>query len=232
MTNSNTCSGANPGPEATAVEFPSPPDWNGSCVSRDPIPAGTFNAVSMAPFSATECAPVVDVPVPQAEPAWGKFARACGVDDYETCGSTGQRCSSTLTRGVDPGFLRCIMRSEMGADAECPASYPNSYVFYGKYDDSRACSPCQCSQSVESVCFGYTGSYQDANCEVILNLHWRDTDTWDCSMTLDGSKFPWQLQSMKAWLTVDQPGMCEAGGGTPSGKASPTDPQMFCCQPQ
>jgi len=218
--NSQACPGG-----GTETPFEAPGGWDGSCTA--PGMVTSLASVSMLPVTQQPCAPI-DQPVPQAYfDTWGQYARACAGEAITgVCGDPGMTCLPTA-EPPPPGFRQCIMYNR-DDDPQCPAEYPDKFVFYGDLTDTRDCTACECSQTEPSECVASLSIYEQPSCMGWILSTMVGSAAAGCHDMASPSV---QLGSMEAtWLT-NQPGACEASGGVPVGEAKPLDPRTFCCQP-
>lgn len=208
----------------TFTQFEAPATWDGSCTSPTVVPS--LGSVTVAPVSAQPCAPVP--PGPQQNQPWGSpwatFVRACGAEPMNgLCNDPGLLCMPTA-EPPPPGFRQCILYNRDG-DPACPADYPDKFIFYGGLEDTRACTPCTCTETAPSSCVGWLALYEDTDCGAPL----LSTMVGDAATCLDMAPSA-QLGSMEGSWMVNEPGSCAASGGVSIGEAKPLDPRTFCCQ--
>jgi hypothetical protein len=158
----------------------------------------------------------------------GVYALACAGEIFHGgCRDPGTTCVPTA-EPPPPGFRQCIAWRGEGEPA-CPGTYPEPFTFYAGLEDTRECTPCECSEAIASDCIAQFTIYGDPTCTALL----------DSSMMNLGGIAPCKdigmsgadLRSMNAMWIANEPGKCMASGGLPQGDATPTNPKTFCCQP-
>lgn len=124
------------------------------------------------------------------------------------------------------GFVLCL--SVAGQGYECPVDYPRAFVLFDTADDSRACSPCECSDPEGADCAALVSVFTDADCGSLLgSFPVSNAMEYSCHDVLPGTA----LGSKSAtWLT-DEPGTCTATGSQLIGQVQPSGPLTLCCQP-
>ncbi|MCC6556375.1 MAG: hypothetical protein IT372_25730 [Polyangiaceae bacterium] len=218
-----TCPGG-----GTQTKFEAPPFWTGACFSPPAVPVDLAASVTAQPVTEHPCQPV-GPPVPTSlDRTWSTFARACKGQVYDgRCRDPGMTCEPTA-EPPPPGFRHCIMYTRDG-DPTCPASYPEELTFYGGLDDTRACAPCECTQTAPSECVATITTYHGAKCAGFIFASFA-MDLGSSAACMDNGMSSAGLGSMSAIWLVNEPGECAASGGEASGEATPTDPRTFCCQ--
>jgi hypothetical protein len=113
-------------------------------------------------------------------------------------------------------------------ETQCPADYPERFDFFSALEDTRSCSPCECTETAPAQCEATFSSYQDQTCGQVLLSTVVDLGNTGCIPILSASA---ELGSMAAEWVANEPGTCIASGGEPVGAVVPIDPRIFCCQP-
>lgn len=212
----------------TFTPFEAPGGWDGSCASPTIVTSDLVDSVRIAPVEALPCEPALpSVPHDLGSSPWGKFARACGGEATpNACGDPGMMCLPTA-EPPPPGFQQCILYLR-DDDPQCPADYPEKFVFYGDLEDTRECTPCECTPTAPSDCLGWLSLYKDEGCtEPVLQTMSGPGE----AACVDLQAPSMQLAGMQAEWITNEPGSCVASGGVPSGEAKPLDQRTFCCQP-
>lgn len=231
VTASNLSVCPNDVPGSTLTPFPAPESWNGVCISPGTLDPNLVESITVGPTTERPCEPVANLPQKgNPGPGFDVAARACAGEAIpETCQDPGHTCLPTA-EPPPPGFRQCIMRIVPG-DAEgleCPSDFPEEYAFYAAIDDQRECTPCTCTQTAASACAARVSAYSDTACTSALFENVAiGMATSQCVDVMSG----FQLGSMEATWTVNQPGACEASGGEAIGEASLAELHVFCCQP-
>jgi hypothetical protein len=99
--------------------------------------------------------------------------------------------------------------------------------FYDGLDDTRACTPCTCTEVTPSECSALMSVYEDPDCGSLVGSLSIGMVSDQCMDVMGGMG----LESMKGEWLVNEPGTCEASGGEPVGEAIPTKQRTFCCGP-
>jgi hypothetical protein len=110
-------------------------------------------------------------------------------------------------------------------ELKCPTGWSDKMIFYGSFDDTRDCSPCECGAPVGSKCIAQVSVYSNNTCSGVPLLD-VTVDAAGCHNPMDGAA----LASKKA-TAVYTPGTCEPSGGEPTGSAVPANPITVCCVP-
>ena len=218
-----------PGEGAASINWDAPPAWEGGCFSDAPIASGLQCSGVPCVQSITIDAPQVEPckPIEQGaahfhDPVWDLMARECKINvDAAGCGP-GESCAP-----VPPeGFALCV--SVAGEGYECPPEYPDPFLVFDSVDNSRACSPCSCSDPAGASCSALVSLFTDGACGALLG-------SFPVSSAMDNACTDLPpgvgLGSKEAVFTVDKSGTCTASGGDASGELHPAGPVTFCCQP-
>ena len=221
--NSNLCQG----PEFTPLDAPT--SWTGDCtVASDVITSSQLRSVSIKPTTERPCEPTYPtVPHNTSPTQWDLFARACRGEAIDTvCNDPGKTCLPSA-EPPPPGFRQCIVYLGYG-EPQCPAEYPDQFEFYTDAEDSRECTPCECTQTAPAQCEVLFSTYEDAECgQVLLSIMMGSAPSPACHPISVQSA---ELASMSAEWVTNTPGSCAASGGKPVGEIKPIDPRTFCCQ--
>ena len=218
-----------PGEGAASINWDAPPAWEGGCFLDAPIASGLQCSGVPCVQSITIDAPQVEPckPIEQGaalfpDPVWDLMARECKINvDAAGCGP-GESCAP-----VPPeGFALCV--SVAGEGYECPPEYPDPFLVFDSVDNSRACSPCSCSDPAGASCSALVSLFTDGACGALLG-------SFPVSSAMDNACTDLPpgvgLGSKEAVFTVDKPGTCTASGGDASGELHPAGLVTFCCQP-
>lgn len=206
------------------IPFNAPDDWDGTCTSPSTIPPGQLGSVMLAPVTLLPCHPVDEVPT-SSSGTWSQLAYACAGEAIpNACSNPGETCMPTA-EPPPPGFRQCVVYNRDG-DPQCPATYPEKHVFYGGVDDTRNCTPCECTETVASNCSALVLGYEDTNCGTQITSG-MVADVPICNDVSPGVA----LGSISASWIDHEPGSCVASGGAPVGEVKPLDARAFCCQP-
>jgi hypothetical protein len=162
--------------------------------------------------------------VPQA--SWAILGKACG-DAFigGGCGA-GKVCQPKAA----PPFLSglCIFKT---GDNTCPAgsAFSEKHIFYENFLDTRGCTTCQCGAPTGGSCQAQITVHSDQVVNT-CNTQVGSFTAGSCS-NLSGNP---GIFGRKATITQPPSGSsCAplAGGGQPTGSATPTSPVTFCCIP-
>ena len=216
------------GAGGTETIFPAPASWSGACTAPGMVTANQLASITLAPVTERPCEPF-PAEVPQSfDPTWGIFARACrGHVSDGHCADPGTRCEPSA-EPPPPGFRQCILWEGDG-EPICPETYPEMHTFYGGLEDTRECTPCECTQTAASDCIALLSTYQDDSCTALLIASMMDLSAVDACNDIAMQSAG--LGSMDATWIANEPGTCVASGGVAQGEAMPLNPKTFCCQP-
>jgi len=215
------------GPLFTPIDAPSA--WSGACVAAGSvISSDDLRSLTIEPLTQRPCEPVPPDVAQDAGPiGWGLFARACRGEAIPTvCNDPGMTCLPSADP-PPPGFRQCIMYLRDG-ETECPVDYPERFDFFSSLEDTRSCTPCECTETAPAQCEALFSSYQDQTCGQVLLSTVVDVGDAGCHPIMSASA---ELGSMDAEWVTNEPGTCVANGGEPVGEVVPIDPRIFCCQP-
>ncbi|MCC6554598.1 MAG: hypothetical protein IT372_16585 [Polyangiaceae bacterium] len=217
-----TCPGG-----GTTAEYTMPASWDGGCTPIAPAPPAPLESLTIAPVTVRPCEPTgPEVPAggaPRFPPPL--MARACKGEVVDTvCNDPSLTCVPAA-KPPPPGFRQCVAWVRDG-EPTCPAEYPEPLTFYDDIQDTRSCSPCECTQIFASNCFAEVRFYQDSSCTTFAASENVDSDP-KCTSAIAGNT----LGSIQATMLVDDPGSCAASGGDQTGQVVRTGPTTFCCQP-
>ena len=217
--------------DGTQTPFDAPASWGGACTSPGSVTDPLLRSVTIEPVTERPCEPVPPQ-VPHGGSGfgspWGLGALACAGEIFHgECRDPGMTCVPT-TEPPPPGFRQCIAWRGEG-EPVCPGTYPEPFTFYSGLTDTRACTPCACTQLVASDCIALLSTYQDDGCMALLNANMMALGAVDvCSdIGMPGA----DLGSMDATWIANEPGACLASGGVAQGEVIPLNPKTFCCQP-
>lgn len=210
-----TCNVANPAGGSLSVGL--------SCAST---PLGTQAVKVAAPqISGGTCAADGGAPTtPQV--SW----KTTGVYACPAAKSSGTCAAGGVCASPPPsGVPLCV--TQPGVAASCPGAYPNGpSVFYTGADDTRGCSTCTCGPPSGGSCsiaspavdtYGIT----DIKC---VSPAASQLDAPNACAPLTGP----DAVMLIAVPTLVSAGACAvSGGGQPTGGATPTGAQSFCCAP-
>ncbi|MCC6556302.1 MAG: hypothetical protein IT372_25355 [Polyangiaceae bacterium] len=218
--------GCNLGGTTTAISTPE--YWAGGCAPVNPGPPDPFASLTIAPVTVRSCRPVEpEVPQIASRASWSTAAKACAGEAIpNVCGDNTLTC---LPSAEPPpsGFRQCVLYLRDG-DPECPATYPEKHTFYERVEDTRVCTPCECTETQPSTCVAQVSAYQSATCAAPL---FENVPVSDEPVCIDIGMPGLELGSVKAeWLT-NAPGACVPSGGALLGEVKPAMPSTFCCQP-
>jgi len=221
------------GPGFTPLDTPA--GWDGSCTAAPAVvTADDLRSVSIEAVTERPCAPVPpDVAHDTSPSGWSVLARACRGEAVDTvCNDPGMTCLPSA-EPPPPGFRQGIMSlvADDEESVQCPAEYPELHVFFGRLEDTRACTECTCTQTAPSVCSAWISLFQDEACSPgqLLSTTLVEPGMPACHPVQAASP---ELASLSATWATNQPGTCVASGGKAIGEAKPRSPRSFCCQPQ
>ncbi|MCC6558211.1 MAG: hypothetical protein IT372_35145 [Polyangiaceae bacterium] len=211
----------------TTTEYTMPATWAGGCIPLAPAPPAPLESLTIAPVAVRPCQPVgPEVPAggaPRFPPPL--IARACKGEVVDTvCNDPSLTCVPSA-KPPPPGFRQCVAWLRDG-EPVCPTEYPEPLTFYDDIQDTRSCSPCECTEVVPSNCLAKVTFYQDSSCT--NSAGYADASSVpQCKAPNPGST----LGSIEAEMLVDEPGSCVSSGGDQTGQVVRTRPTTFCCQP-
>ncbi|WP_044237749.1 hypothetical protein [Chondromyces apiculatus] len=210
-------------PDPEIFSFPVPEDWDGTCVTHPPIEAGTYMSIHFSRTVATPCAPIAGPEAVVAEHAWEMQARACHAPAAPgTSGRPGRGMP------VPEGFEKCVSRPEAEAP-ECPAAYPERRAFFTGTEGALGCAPCACGEPLGANCRARIYWHSEPECADQGMLMTTGLDHEPC---LGWSGPSWvDFTSLRGTWKNNEPGICTATGGQPTGELSGRDPMTFCCAP-
>jgi hypothetical protein len=228
-----TCAGD--GVSVAHTSFDPPVSWGGTCTPANAVPGGKLcggvpcvQSVTIAPLTLTQggCLPIEPVNV-QPPPTWKTFVRACVVNPLlQACGPP-TAIGACAPQPPGPAFKVCTLRPGEPTDLDCPDGYPEKFVAYKDFIDSRTCSPCTCGTPMGSTCTGSIAIFQDGACTMPLVA--------SASIDAKGSKCL-DLSSGAALLSKSASppptftaGACVAEGATPETNAVPHFAEVICC---
>jgi hypothetical protein len=225
---SSQCPGDAPGVTHTSFDAPAP--WSGDCNTENPIPANQkcngvncVQSLTVAPLTLTEgpCA-VSTTPVASKLPhTWGSVAQSCHGLTSGSCATPSEICAPAAL----PGFAQCLVRY---GNRECPGAYPDKHVFYYGFEDTRACTPCACSEPMGGTCTAQLSVYKDNACSALSSTVGLSSASPTCFDVVPSGQ---ALGSKLATPPVYAPGACQVSGGEAVGDAVPREPSTFCCLP-
>jgi hypothetical protein len=203
-----------------------PEGWDGSCVAPGSVSSNQLDSLSFAPLTLSPCVPgAPSIPKKRQPARWGTFAVAC-IGGFSTCRDPGEYCVPS-TEPSPPKFQQCIKYTgQYQADASCPGDYPESHIFYDKFDDARSCTPCTCGAAIGSECSALVSAYQDDGCSALVTTNLVELTGSICVDIAPGAG----LASLSAVMVNNSPGTCAPAGGLPLGEAIPQNSHLFCCR--
>ncbi|WP_437781509.1 hypothetical protein [Sorangium sp. So ce1097] len=220
-------------PGQTLTPFDSPAGWDGACAAPGAVEAEAFGSFRIAPVTARPCE-VVASPVPRHgdAPAGGRAVVACDANRGATCPNRGHLC---VVGAADmlPGWRRCLL-SEEDEDVECPPGeetlglhFSGKLTFWREVEDSRACSPCSCTETAPSTCEALVSTFEDAACGDLIAAA-AVAENGVCIDAEPGST----LGSVRAEWRVNAPGSCAPSGRELVGELSLRKKVTACCLPE
>ena len=148
-----------------------------------------------------------------------------------TFSEVGVLCGTSAGSGCEPGSSclsiaqrTCIYRD---GDHSCPGDpFSERHVLYADFQDSRDCSPCDCSSATGEICSGMTEIYAGTNC---MNL--QAVAPADGASCVQYSTF--MAQNSFIYIPDGDPtgGSCATSGGQAEGAVTLTNPTTVCCLP-
>lgn len=177
------------------------------CVDA-PGPVGTYAGRS-GPRATGRCGAGTSTPT-RPSPTWGRAARLCTAASATGCAS-GQVC---VPRAASAAPV-CVVRA---GDVACPAVYTVKQVFYGDFNDTRACTACVCSLTATGCSVSFT-AYSQPSCAGTATPM-----TTDTCYTGDPASY-------RITHTVADAACAFAFGGAPTGTVTATTPSTVCCAP-
>jgi hypothetical protein len=226
---SSACSTGAP----ASMPFDPPASWDGTCTDDDAIAAGAtcggmpcVSSLTSGPVALSDdgCMASGTVLVNAAPPSWSTDAVACRGNTYPLggCFEPGVTCA------IPPpsGFSVCVYQS---GDNACPASYPDKYVAFGGFDDTRGCTSCACAAPSGSLCTATLSVFKDTACATPLPLAVPIGSGGPSCFDLMPAGLP--LGSKTVTGLAYQPGTCIPSGGQATGSVDPSGPSTFCCLP-
>jgi len=153
---------------------------------------------------------------------WDGYGRACGgaLTTGKGC-NINQICLPKPPIPYVPGV--CIKRP---GDFNCPAGlFDTKHIFYDDFTDSRTCTGCQCGGSAGATCAGNLSVYADSTQNQCLS----PVSTFAAGTCADINGNPAVGNSKFTVTSPPSGGSCPPSGAMPSGAATKTFPQTFCC---
>ncbi|MCC6559526.1 MAG: hypothetical protein IT372_41950 [Polyangiaceae bacterium] len=212
----------------TTTEYTTPAGWAGECATIAPAPPASVESLTSGPVTVRPCEPVgSEVPAGGATKLPPLvIARACEGEAIDTvCNDPSLTCVPAA-KPPPPGFRQCIAWVRDG-EPSCPAEYPEPLTFYDDIQDTRSCSPCECTEVSPSSCLAQVKFYEDSSCTTAVAVAGPGVSGPTCEIPVPGST----LGSIDAAMLIDEPGSCVASGGVQTGEIVRTRPTTFCCQP-
>lgn len=235
-----------PGPPG--VTFYAPLDWNGTCDATNQIPPGLacpvgtdcLVSVHLGAVKKVDSCAVVEVPhrTPEAAaPQWQTMALICGGSPpahESACHDPAKTCAATSIPAA-ANFRRCVYKA---GEQDCPAGpYTEKHSLYGRYDDARSCSACQCSPPKDSRCLGYLKFFKGPSCtgpssgEYVVSYNEPEDETqMSCGDFYSGALGSLGSKRLESMEYV--PSTCDPSGGEPQGAVTPAEPTTICCLPE
>ncbi|XXX78016.1 hypothetical protein WMF30_04485 [Sorangium sp. So ce134] len=220
-------------PGETLTPFDAPAGWDGSCVAPGAVGAEAFGSFRIAPVTARACE-VVRFPVPRDgdAPAGRHVVPACNAVRDDTCPMSAHVCVIGAAE-LRPGWRRCLL-SEEDKDVECPSSdetgglhFSEQLTFWSVIEDSRACTPCSCTETAPSTCEALVSTFEDGACGDLVAAA-VVAGNGGCHDAEPGSS----LGSLRAVWQVNAPGSCAPSGGELVGELSLSRKVTACCLPE
>lgn len=220
---SMTASSAQCGQPGTTTPFDGPVAWDGSCSAHDcigPAPQCTHGlsvtSLAVGPLVVADevCAASPTTSNPNT-PTWMTDVLACR--GLVMCGNAGAAC---VPAAMPSGFKTCIYHD---GNTPCPDSYPEQHLAYTGFDDTRACTTCECGKPAGGSCSGTLTLFTDAACAMQVAGSPPLSSSGPACVP---AGLP--LGSKTLTLSPYQAGACAPTGG-PSGAAQATGPSTFCC---
>ncbi|WP_438004065.1 hypothetical protein WME89_35225 [Sorangium sp. So ce321] len=223
----------------TMTPFPSPPGWDGSCVSPGFLAPEQFGSLTIAPVQ-------MCVPFAASEPSrplaagTGNIAIACsGHVELKLCPDPSDLCMLYQQQAHLPdGWRHCVVADDDGT-MECP--HPGETedprrvfseklsVFYDDLVAAPACTPCGCDAPTTNGCEALLYAYEDRACSDILffiDVHAIDEEA--CVVPEPSSS----LGSLSATWLANDPERCTPRGGEPFTEVKHGQPKILCCLPR
>ncbi|WP_437958778.1 hypothetical protein WME76_03365 [Sorangium sp. So ce119] len=219
-------------PGVTLTPFDAPAGWDGACVAPGAVGAEAFGSFRIAPVTARACE-VVTSPVPRDGDAHagGQAVTTCYARREDGCPAVGYSCVLGAAE-LRPGWRRCLLAED--EDAECPSSdrtaglhFSEKLTFWEEVEDSRACTPCACTETAPSTCEALVSTFEDGACRDLVAAA-VVAGNGVCHDAEPGSA----LGSVSAAWLVDAPGSCAPSGGELVGELSLSGQVTACCLPE
>ncbi|MCC6554181.1 MAG: hypothetical protein IT372_14340 [Polyangiaceae bacterium] len=210
-----------------SASYSMPPAWPGTCLPLTPPPEGIVSSATFTALTVRPCEPAtVAVPTDGGSPRpWGVMALACKGEIVDTvCNDPALTCAPTAT--PPPEFRQCVAWL-LDGEPSCPARYPDKLTFYRDALDTRSCSECKCETLFPTHCAAAVSFYQDSACQGFPY----GTNSFSAPGCADFVPPIPAAGSIKAEMTMNEPGSCLPSGGELSGQIEPIEPRHFCCQP-
>ncbi len=230
----NGCAGI-----GTVYEASAP--WDGSCASPAVMAAGTFRSIALEPATVAACTPSAPPKIPppslRAEPSsfaggiyWEHAAKACDGTAEGSCANAGEICIPD-TDPTPPQFRHCIQylpAVKEDALPQCPADYPERFLFHKPVEGKVECSPCECGEPANAQCSVSISAYQEQSCSG--NPLFKEFPVYNNASCTDFGAAWLPLGSIEAHWIENKPGECEPKGGEMIGPIKPMEPRVYCCQ--
>jgi len=173
-------------------------------------PAATVGGVRLTANDSGSCGTGTAPPPTLTPPTWKSDVQACAL-----AGGTPTECGNGKV--CAPLFAQALPCVYQTGDVPCPAGFPSRSVYYGSYDDKRACSGCNCSFS--ATCTGTVSGFHLSDCATPTFSGQSPTST--C--------VPGDTHSISATGVTASNAACTPSGSSPSGCVAPATPTTFCC---
>ncbi len=218
---------------STLTPFDPPADWDGSCSSSSPIPAGVLcegaPCVRSLVIEPPTVAPCVAEPamLPEGQPLPPPVrtrAIEYAAGDVGTCD-----IARICVLPPPPGYRLCRVAYGLGALASCPAGWTDRHEGWAQVEEQRVCSACACGDPQAGACSVRVRVYANESCtneQGVLVLP--STEGPKCVDLPMGTA----LASKAAEVIFSEPGTCEPSGGEVIGAAYTGAPVTYCCVPE
>ena len=213
--------------------FNAPAGWDGSCDRTTQVPAGAAASLSIAPMKIKEDGCEAGPPIPSFKPEHvpskpNFLAIGCHADAWFQCGDDLSACVPNDTPLL-PGFRPCVVASSDHETCTGMIFSEPHRGYYRNIQENTTCGDCTCGPPTGSMCTATVSIDKDLACSDLVGEISISSAKPAC---VDFSPAGLALGSKSATHPTYIPGMCEPGGGQPTGEPDVLiDPVTICCRP-
>lgn len=184
------------------------------CVPITPVAQGSYWMSINEPTGDVSTSTSIKMP----EQPWQNVVHVCPAHGNSTgtgCGE-GEFC---VPRVKVPYEARMCVQAP--GDISCGGQYSEKITAYDGVGDSRGCSPCDCSATLQ--CSGYMGKLDSGmQCDGMME----QSAGFDQCFPIGSGVRSIEL-TMPTWQVIEK----IISGGEPTGAVTPSSPRTFCCTP-